>query len=185
MTLPFSPAYAADVLLIAYAVLHLAHPRSRLLPQPRGADRGATMILFGCCALTVVVVNIPSLPAMFLSSRTRWSGVGVQSAGLVLLLWSLATIKRCMSTSPETGAWAFDAGPYRHIRHPVYLGSLLIWSGAIAASGNGIALVSIMLAMLAAYATRIAHEEQLLKRAVGLPYEAYCQRSWRMIPFLY
>jgi len=184
MRFALSPSVAADALLLAYAVIHLTRPHKTPV-LARGADRGATMILIGCYALGLAVLNTSALPALFLSRRMQWGGIGLQSLGLLLLGWSVATMKRCRRASGERAEWPFGSGPYRHIRHPAYLGSLLVWSGAIAASGNAIALVSIVLAMLAAYATRIAHEEQLLRRTVGASYEAYCQRSWRLIPFLY
>lgn len=185
MSLPLSPSWAADALLLAYAAVRMARPRRPSQPGTRGADCGATMILFGCFALIIAVLNTSTFPAVFLSRSVQWRGVALQSAGLALAAWSIAAMKQCAAASSRSAERLFAPGPYRHIRHPAYLGSLIFWSGAITASGNAIALASIVVAMFAAYAIRIAHEEQLLKRTVGSAYEAYCRRSWRLIPFLY
>lgn len=185
MFFPLSPSWAADALLLAYAAVRAAKPRRPPQVRTRGTDRGATMILLGCYAVIIAVLNTSTFPAVFLSGRMQWSGVALQSAGLALLAWSIAAMKQCAAASSRSVERLFAAGPYRRIRHPAYLGSLLFWSGAITASGNAIALASIVVAMFAAYAIRIAHEEQLLKRTAGSAYEAYCRRSWRLIPFLY
>ncbi len=185
MSFLLSPSYAADALLLAYAAVRATKPPSPRPPGTRGSDRGTTMILLGCYALAVAVLNTPSFPAVLLSRDGQWGGIAVQSAGLALLAWSIAAMKRGVRGGLGGSGVLFDAPPYRHIRHPAYLGSLLFWSGAIAASGNAIALASIVVAMFAAYATRIAHEEHALKHTIGSAYEAYCRRSWRLIPFLY
>ncbi len=77
-----------------------------------------------------------------------------------------------------------DAGPYRLIRHPGYLGSLLTWVG-FALTSRRLPVVALIVGLLgAAYARRIAAKEQLLRR--DLPgYPNYSERTEKLIPFVW
>lgn len=75
-------------------------------------------------------------------------------------------------------------GIYRRIRNPSYLGLLVNavgWAFAFR-SGVGVLLVVLMLVPLVA---RIRAEEALLRSQFGAEYDAYCARTWRLIPGLY
>lgn len=75
-------------------------------------------------------------------------------------------------------------GLYRHLRNPSYLGLLvnaLGWALAFR-SGLGLLLAALTLVPLIA---RIHAEETLLLKHFGKEYEAYCARSWRLLPGLY
>jgi protein-S-isoprenylcysteine O-methyltransferase Ste14 len=49
-------------------------------------------------------------------------------------------------------------------------------------SGVGVVLTASLLIPLA---TRINSEEQLLREHFGAEYEAYCARTWRLMPGIY
>jgi protein-S-isoprenylcysteine O-methyltransferase Ste14 len=75
-------------------------------------------------------------------------------------------------------------GIYSVIRNPSYLGllvSMLGWALAFR-SGVGVLLVALILPPLVA---RIRAEERLLRTQFGGEYDAYCARTWRLIPALY
>jgi protein-S-isoprenylcysteine O-methyltransferase Ste14 len=74
-------------------------------------------------------------------------------------------------------------GPYRLIRHPGYLGSILMWTGAAAATANWIVLVITLIAILSAYIYRIQNEEKMLL-TTNAEYGEYRTQTWRLIPFL-
>ena len=76
-------------------------------------------------------------------------------------------------------------GPYRWVRHPGYLGSLLTWVGAAAATRNVLVVVLVLAVLLLAYARRMAAEEAMLVQSLGEAYVAYQRRSWRLVPFLF
>ncbi|MGF6487737.1 protein-S-isoprenylcysteine O-methyltransferase Ste14 [Pseudomonas frederiksbergensis] len=75
-------------------------------------------------------------------------------------------------------------GIYRTLRNPSYLGLLINGEGWALAfrSGVGLLLVALMLIPLIA---RIRAEEALLRTQFCSEYEAYCARSWRLIPGIY
>lgn len=74
-----------------------------------------------------------------------------------------------------------DTGPYSRVRHPMYVGGLLMYLGTPAALGSWWAyLPASLIPILIAF--RILNEEQLLRRDLA-GYVEYCQRvRWRLIP---
>jgi protein-S-isoprenylcysteine O-methyltransferase len=76
-------------------------------------------------------------------------------------------------------------GPYRVLRHPGYLGCLLMWAGAGLATANWLAVVLIVSVTVAAYGFRIGAEERMLLGAFGGEYEQYRRGTWKLVPFLF
>ena len=75
------------------------------------------------------------------------------------------------------------SGPYRWVRHPVYLGWLLATFGAAHMTGDRLAFAGIS-ALYLVIAMPI--EERALRRSFGETYASYEQRvRWRIVPYLY
>ena len=84
----------------------------------------------------------------------------------------------------QPGHTLVTTGPYGVIRHPSYLGLLinaLGWALAFR-SGVGVLLTALLIPPLRA---RIRAEETLLRTQFGSEYDAYCSRTWRLIPGLF
>jgi len=84
----------------------------------------------------------------------------------------------------EAGQSVAAGGPYRLVRHPMYLGSLGLWLAAPLALGSYVALPAFALtAPITIF--RLLNEETFLHRE--LPgYAEYCQRTrYRLIPFVW
>jgi protein-S-isoprenylcysteine O-methyltransferase Ste14 len=75
-------------------------------------------------------------------------------------------------------------GLYRSIRHPRYLGLILLGLGAALLFRSGIGL-ALCVPFMAVLSWRIVDEEMVMHRAFGAEWEAYCRRSWRLIPYVY
>jgi len=75
-------------------------------------------------------------------------------------------------------------GIYRHIRHPAYLGALLMWFGIpiLLRSMNGLLLMTLI---VPCYIYRMKIEEELLINRFGSEYLDYMRRSKRLIPYIY
>lgn len=113
--------------------------------------------------------SLPAMPAI------AWLGVASGIAGLALRLWAVLTLRERYTRTllvHETHA-VERGGPYRWVRHPGYLGSLLCLNGAALASGNWIAFVASCLATLAAYGYRVRVEDRMLVAGLGEPYSEY------------
>ena len=74
-------------------------------------------------------------------------------------------------------------GPYRWVRHPLYLGWVLALFGAAAMTSDRLTFA---LATTAYLVAAIPWEERSLERTFGESYARYCRQvRWRMVPFLY
>ncbi len=76
-------------------------------------------------------------------------------------------------------------GIYRLIRHPGYLGDILLFGGSAVATANCMTTVIILAVFIPTFARRIATEERMLTETFGNEYLAYRTKSWRLIPFVF
>ncbi len=76
-------------------------------------------------------------------------------------------------------------GLYKYIRHPGYLGTILLYIGASISMGNIISLLIIVVFVLIVYIYRINVEEEMLIDTFGDNYKAYIKRTKRLLPFIY
>jgi protein-S-isoprenylcysteine O-methyltransferase Ste14 len=126
------------------------------------------------------------LPAPPLPPAAVPVGLAVEAAGLGLRVWSMATLGSSYSRTLRTEAEqpVVEGGPYRVVRHPGYLGSLLTWTG-FALTSRSLPLLAVAGGLLgSAYSHRIEAEERLLAR--DLPgYAPYMTRTKRLIPLVW
>jgi protein-S-isoprenylcysteine O-methyltransferase Ste14 len=116
----------------------------------------------------------------------RWLGFLLYTAGGVLRIAPVFVLGRRFSglvaIQPEHRL--VTTGLYGVIRHPSYLGLFVLslgW-GLAFRSGVGVILALLSLAVLLA---RIEAEERLLSETFGAEYEAYRNRTWRLVPYVY
>jgi len=107
------------------------------------------------------------------------------SSGVVILgtLWtivSLATLGRCFGIFPEARGLV-ARGPYRLVRHPVYVGELISAVGMVIAKPHPIILVLFAVFAALQYG-RTIYEERALRAAFPESYPAYARRVPRLIP---
>ena len=75
------------------------------------------------------------------------------------------------------------AGPYRWVRHPLYLGWLLMVFGAAHMTGDRMAFAAATTGYLI---VAIPWAERSLRQSFGDRYDRYIRDvKWRMIPFIY
>lgn len=84
----------------------------------------------------------------------------------------------------EAGQTVTDTGPYRVVRHPMYLGGVVIWLFSPLALGSFVTLPAFGL-LIPIVVLRLLNEENVLRRE--LPgYAEYCQRTqYRLAPFVW
>lgn len=122
----------------------------------------------------------------FDGNTTRWVGVVLLSAGGLLRIIPVFVLKNRFS-----GLVAIQAehklethGIYGLIRNPSYLGMLVSSLGWVLSFRSlvGVILTATLLVPLVA---RIRAEERLLREHFGAEYDAYCARTWRLLPGIY
>ena len=77
-----------------------------------------------------------------------------------------------------------QAGPYKFIRHPRYLGILAFFMGISIVFRSLLAVLAVVVLSLV-LARRIYAEESLMQKEFGKKWELYCKKSWRIIPFVF
>lgn len=156
-------------------------------------DRGSTSLNFvGIFAAAFAAFALPRLLPRGLGTlpsarMISLIGAALAPLGLAMRAWAVLTLRERYTRTLriEPGQQLMDRGPYRLIRHPGYLGSLMCWTGVVLASANWISLVVGLPALYLAYAHRMASEEAMLELGLGDAYRAYRARTRRLIPFIY
>jgi protein-S-isoprenylcysteine O-methyltransferase Ste14 len=76
-------------------------------------------------------------------------------------------------------------GLYSIIRHPGYLGQLLILVGSTMLFGNWISVIVTLVILFPSYHYRMTVEEDLILKYKDKEYSDYCKKTYRIIPFVY
>jgi protein-S-isoprenylcysteine O-methyltransferase Ste14 len=186
------PSYgiAATSLFVLYAV----QAEIRFGAKAR-AMKGGSADRFSTIALSFAML-VPLLGFIFAMKgripitlagmpTTAWVGVILGASGFALRLWSLLLLRERFTRTllVQSEHQIERSGPYRFIRHPGYLGSLLCLNGIGLASGNTLVVVASILATGAAYWYRIHVEDAMLIRAFGEAYESYRRSTGALIPW--
>jgi protein-S-isoprenylcysteine O-methyltransferase len=116
-----------------------------------------------------------------------WLGCACLVLGIAVRVAAVATLRRQFTTVVAIGPQhrLVDSGPYRHVRHPAYLGLLLSMLGLGLCAGHWASLVAAVGLPLAAILHRIRIEEQALLRHFGPAYVDYARRTKRLVPGIY
>jgi len=84
----------------------------------------------------------------------------------------------------EAGQIVTETGPYRFVRHPMYLGGLVLWLALPLALGSYLAWSAAALG-IPVMILRLLNEERFLRRELA-GYAEYCQRvRYRLIPLVW
>ena len=117
---------------------------------------------------------------------TRWLGALLFIIGGALRMWPVFVLGKRFSglVAIQPGHRLVTDGIYHNLRNPSYLGMLMIGVGWALAFRSGVGLLLAALTLIPLIA-RIRSEEALLRAQFGDEYEAYCARSWRLVPGIY
>ena len=116
-------------------------------------------------------------------------GIAMYSMALALFLAALEAARRV----PLTCAFVYTPkcdtiltkGPYRVIRHPIYLSYSLAWFAAPVATQSVVLGITAAI-MTTCYVMSARNEERLLASGPrGDEYAEVRKKTWRMVPFLY
>jgi protein-S-isoprenylcysteine O-methyltransferase Ste14 len=107
---------------------------------------------------------------------------GVVLAGTAFAVWSLAILGRCFGLFPEVRGLVLR-GPYRWVRHPVYLGEIVAGVGVLIARPHLLTL-GLLATFVAFQYWRTIYEERALIAAFTGEYTAYRALVPRLVPGL-
>jgi protein-S-isoprenylcysteine O-methyltransferase Ste14 len=162
------------------AVLYLTRP----MPKARDGRLVARSAAFAGTLMQLVVgAFLGTGPVLYaLPPMVGTVSVVMSIVSFTGALWSLAYLRRSLSIIPEARRLA-TGGPYRIVRHPLYLFEIMA-ALAVLASGPGAIAVASFLGFVAMQMTRARFEERLLAGAFS-EYADYARRTRRLIPFVW
>jgi protein-S-isoprenylcysteine O-methyltransferase len=141
--------------------------------------------LAGAFGIALAVTDAGVGPSV---AAQRWPlfvvGIGLSLGGLALRGWAIATLGPFFQARLviQQDHSVVSDGPYRVVRHPSYVGPVLMFGGIGLLLDNWVALAVCLVLPIGAYIRRIAVEEQLLANGLGAEYERYRETTWRMLP---
>jgi len=185
----------AVVVIIAVQLYYVISETRMTRRTTRGADnsadRGTRKIVW---ILSAIAFDGAWLPVVFgfgkllaLGAWLTWVGVVIMISGVAFRQYVINFLGKFFTATVQIRKdhQLIKDGLYRHIRHPSYLGLLVL------ALGNGIALanwISLLLCIALpaiGILRRTKVEEKELSDHFGEQYQDYRKNTWRLIPYLY
>lgn len=109
-----------------------------------------------------------------------WIADALLLGGLAFSIASVLALGRCFGVLPDVRGLVMR-GPYRIVRHPLYLGELVSALGLVVGTSRPALAAAAWLACIAVQVIRTRYEEDGL-RAEFPEYEQYAERTSRLIP---
>lgn len=183
---------AGYVVMIAFLIIQelLRHTPEAKTFQ-RGAFEKGSMLLIGV-TLGVglwlpIVADILGFIVFPLDIAEGLVALAVMLLGLGLRIWAAMTLgkyyTRTLMTTEDHKV--VTAGPYAWVRHPAYLGVILLWTGFGVLSGNLIIAFLFPIMFVIVYLYRISVEERMLVKELDGDYIQYQRRTRKLVPGLY
>jgi len=113
-------------------------------------------------------------------------GMLVFALGMALFIWALVYLKGAFlgNVLPVTDRLV-SGGPYRRVRHPLYLGMVVTLLGLALAMGSLWGLAGVAALFIPAGAHRARQEDKALAQRFGQEWQDYADRTRFLIPWLW
>lgn len=153
-------------------------------------DKGSLWLLYGLITLGYALSF--SIGATKMGRVYPWNtffelGMLLMVIGLTVRIHSILTLKQFFtySVSKVENQKIIGTGLYKFIRHPGYLGQLIIFFGISTSISNLLSIFVMMVLVTVGYVYRIRVEERFMVEELGEDYVNYQARTKRIIPKIY
>jgi protein-S-isoprenylcysteine O-methyltransferase Ste14 len=147
------------------------------------------MFFYGVVAVAIAIWAAAKAPEASTPGGVITFGIGLcfMCGGLVLRWRSFKALSRYLTvpvtTSPDQ--LLITTGPYRFVRHPSYLGLILVLAGIGVILANWLSIAVLALVPLIGVMYRTHIEEDALPGILGDAYTGYASTRKRLVPFVW
>ena len=119
------------------------------------------------------------------TDRVGMIALAIAVAGGFVACWSRYVLGRnwSLTVQRKQGHQLVQHGPYSIIRHPIYTGLLLLFTGNALIVGDYRAILAVVIVLLSFW-LKIRNEETLMAATFGAEYDTYRRRTKALVPFL-
>jgi protein-S-isoprenylcysteine O-methyltransferase Ste14 len=147
----------------------------------------AIFTIIGSAGLALYLLSPPwwTWTAIPLGDWIRWLGIVAALVSVIFLIWVHRHLGRQWSLALELQQdhKLITTGPYRYVRHPMYLVIFVYTMGLMMVSLDALVVLFFAFSIWVNY-RRIPREEQMLIQRFGDEYLEYIKRSGRLLPRL-
>jgi len=121
-----------------------------------------------------------------LNAALKWILVALTATGFSFVWWARIHLGRLWSDwlTKKAGHHVVDTGPYRLVRHPIYLGLIFAAFATAIEKGTSYALLGAAILTFGFYA-KARREERFLRAELGEDaYAAYARKTAMLVPFI-
>ncbi len=155
------------------------------------SDRGTIGLVWVLVTISFIIAWLPVIldfgRLLVLGDWLTWVGVAIMISGIVFRRYAISVLGKFFTATVQIQKdhELIKAGPYRYIRHPSYLGILIIVLGLGIALANWISLLLCIVLPVIGVMQRIKVEEKELEQHFGRQYQDYRKNTWCVIPYIY
>lgn len=140
-------------------------------------------------SLILVIVQISCLIILFGTGPSLADPLPLlllEIIALVIGFWGIITMRKSrLNVFPDVlkGSSLISSGPYKLIRHPMYLSLFLLSISLLLTESNTLRII-IVIILCINLLFKVEFEEKLLKKKFP-GYKDYASRTWKIFPYLY
>jgi len=169
-------------------LLNLQQKRKSRVSASR--DKGSLWLLYGLITLGYALsfaIGATKIGRMYVWDTFFGIGMVIFVIGLLIRIHSILTLKQYFTYSVATveNHKIITTGLYKFIRHPGYLGQIMVFLGISISISNWISILFMMIPVSIGYLYRINIEEKFLSEQLGEDYQFYQEHTKKIIPMLY
>ncbi|MGI6206599.1 MAG: methyltransferase family protein [Anaerolineae bacterium] len=149
-------------------------------------ERLISLVHIGTFVLVVIISLLAKTPSALPASVSSAMGIVLFAAGFAIFGWALAYLRlEALGMIEPRSPRLLEVGPYRYVRHPLYLGVIIGLIGLALALHSlwGAAAALALFVPMSIYRARL--EEEAIARRFPEQWQAYVRDTYFLIPFVY
>ena len=154
------------------------------------SDKSSLWALYGLITLGYALsfsIGASKIGRIFYWNTFFVVGMALFVTGFIIRIHSMRTLKQYFtySVAKVENHKIIETGLYKFIRHPGYIGQLIIFIGISTSISNWLSIPAMMIPVTLGYLYRIKVEEIFMLEQLGEDYLNYQKRTKRIIPMIY